>query len=363
MADLFCGCGGLTLGVHIAAREAEIPLEVAYAIDTSETAMSVYRNNFGSIIIRSDLADINEILDGELGSPLTQNERSLQGEMSQIDLVVAGPPCQGHSDLNNKTRRKDQRNALYLKVVRFCEITLPNTIIIENVPAVVHDTNRNLERAILAFEGLGYNVETAVVNFLSLHLPQKRRRHVLLATRSALKMPDSMLKVPNKTKTVRDAISDLLCIDKDEIYETASTMSPANRKRAEYLFDNDLYDLPDSLRPFCHREKEHTYRSVYGRLHWDQPAPTITSGFGSMGQGRFLHPSARRVLTPHEAARIQGFPDTFSFAGIARRGALQEMIGNAVPPQLTQAIVAEFLGNGLTRASGMRGLDGYGSSQ
>ena len=73
---------------------------------------------------------------------------------------------------------------------------------------------------------------------------------------------------------------------------------------------------------------------MYGRLRWDQPAQTITTGFGSMGQGRYVHPARRRTITPHEAARLQTFPDTFDFGDVTSRKALAKMIGNAVPPLL-----------------------------
>ena len=83
----------------------------------------------------------------------------------------------------------------------------------------------------------------------------------------------------------------------------AGRTSAANARRIDYLFDNGLHDLPDSERPPCHRDRVHSYTSVYGRLHWDRPSPTITGGFYSMGMGRYVHPSRRRTLTPREAAR------------------------------------------------------------
>jgi DNA (cytosine-5)-methyltransferase 1 len=82
---------------------------------------------------------------------------------------------------------------------------------------------------------------------------------------------------------------------------------------------------------------------VYGRMRPDVPAPTITSGFGSTGQGRFVHPLEPRTLTPREAARLQGFPDWFSFSAVDGRRALQEMIGNAVPSRLGYVAAMELL--------------------
>ena len=104
-----------------------------------------------------------------------------------------------------------------------------------------------------------------------------------------------------------------------------------------WLVKNDQYDLPNRLRPDCHKNG-HTYPAVYGRMYWDRPAHTITAGFSSNGQGRFTHPDAfpGRTITPHEAARIQTFGDDFEFTGAS--GANYKMIGNAVPPMFAKYI-------------------------
>ena len=118
-----------------------------------------------------------------------------------------------------------------------------------------------------------------------------------------------------KNRTLRWAIEDLNTESKtDDVYNTPANSSKTNRERMQWLIENDEWDLPNHLRPKCH-QNGHNYPAVYGRMKWDEPSSTITSGFGSNGQGRFTHPSANpgRPLTPHEAARIQTFPDWFSF--------------------------------------------------
>ena len=112
-----------------------------------------------------------------------------------------------------------------------------------------------------------------------------------------------------------------------------SAASPENAQRMEWLIDNNRFDLPNEMRPDCHHD-DHSYRSMYGRLDWDQPAQTITTGYGSMGQGRYMHPSRPRTLTPHEAARLQTFPDFFEFGDDQPRKTWAHVIGNAVPPLL-----------------------------
>src|SRR5262249_50867880 len=120
----------------------------------------------------------------------------------------------------------------------------------------------------------------------------------------------------------------------DSVFDTPSKKTKTNAARMAFLFEKGLYNLPNDRRPACHQDGDHSYISVYGRLRWDRPAQTITTGFGSMGQGRYVHPQRRRTITPHEAARLQTFPDWFDFGGNTPRGVLAKAIGNAVPPLL-----------------------------
>ena len=123
-----------------------------------------------------------------------------------------------------------------------------------------------------------------------------------------------------------------------EDFDSPSRLSPENDQRVKYLIENDVWDLPDEERPVCHQDGNHTYGSIYGRIHADQPSQTITTGFLSPGRGRFTHPTRARGLTPHEGARLQGFPDDFRFSGrrgdVVPRQRLAHLIGDAVPPQL-----------------------------
>jgi DNA (cytosine-5)-methyltransferase 1 len=128
-----------------------------------------------------------------------------------------------------------------------------------------------------------------------------------------------------------------------ELFDSAPVLSSENAVRADWLLKHDAYDLPNDKRPPCHRDPSHKYKSMYGRLDWSKPAQTITTGFGSPGQGRYLHPDEARTLTPHEAARLQFFPDWFEFSSVTKRNRLQEMIGNAVPPKLGFSVAVELL--------------------
>lgn len=349
LVDLFCGCGGFSLGTYEAARVNRRAVKVAMALDLDENAIKVYRDNFGLGNRKARVGDILQMFAGNLRARPTAVEQKLRKECGKVDLLLAGPPCQGHSDLNNSSRRKDPRNSLYIRVVRAAKILQPKVVLIENVPAVVHDRGRVVARATNALELLGYKVSTTTIGAAAIGLAQTRRRHILVAVHG--KKFDfgflESLKVANP-KTVKDYIADLTMLNGHSVplFDEAAGMSAENRKRAKYLYKNRKFDLPNRLRPECHRLAEHSYISMYGRLRWNRPAQTITGGFGSMGQGRFLHPSRCRTITPHEAARLQGFPDFFGFGEVESRVTLQTTIGNAVPPKLAAIFVDRLVREG-----------------
>jgi DNA (cytosine-5)-methyltransferase 1 len=340
--DLFSGCGGLSLG----AREASVALgfkfESLVAIDQDEASLNTYVDNFHPRFIWN--SDISEILTGEIDARLQPEEQRLLTGVDSIDLLLAGPPCQGHSDLNNHTRRKDKRNKLYDRVARFAQIAGPQHILIENVPAVIHGRGRVVDRAIEQLQRLGYNVDVGIINLADLGVPQRRKRHVLIASHSRCLSVSEVLD-RHGVPTYRDtkwAIGDLKTNTDNGIFDSPAQLQRANVLRVDYLFRKGIYDLPNRLRPVCH-QRDHSYKSMYGRLKYYEPAQTITSGFGSPGQGRFIHPVRPTTLTPHEAARLQFFPDSFGFSSARLRTSIANMIGNAVPMKLSYAVSLELI--------------------
>jgi DNA (cytosine-5)-methyltransferase 1 len=217
-------------------------------------------------------------------------------------------------------------------------------VIIENVPPVLWDTCGVVAKTTEALSHAGYKIAGAVVDLRRVGVPQRRRRYLLIGSRVGRVCPTDILAQLTSAmrghpdRTVRWAVHDLLDLESGAVYNTASRTSVENARRIQYLFDEDRRDLPNSERPECHRDGKHSYISMYGRLSWDDPAQTITTGFGSMGQGRYVHPEKRRTITPHEAARLQTFPDWFDFGNNTRRGILAKAIGNAVPPLLMVAL-------------------------
>lgn len=341
--DLFSGCGGLSLGALEACQALGLRFSPALALDASKSSLDVYVSNFRPESVAN--CDIWEVVDGSRGAPLTNAESALRDALGDIDLLLAGPPCQGHSDLNNHTRRNDERNELYERVARFAYVVRPTSILIENVPSVVHDVRETHLKTKRTLESIGYNVDTGIVDLWGLGVPQLRRRHVLVASKARRVDIVSMLQ-PHEvigSRTLRFAIGDIAREHRNGPFTRWAKASPENARRLTMLFEKDLLDLPNKARPLCHQDGDHSYTAAYGRLLYDLPAPTITSGFGSPGQGRFIHPTQRRTLTPHEAARVQFFPDWFDFSSVTKRTDLSEMIGNAVPMKLSFALCVELL--------------------
>ncbi len=341
IADLFSGCGGLTLGLSEACRALGIEAHAAFSADLDSVATAVYRENFRPR--ESSTEPLELLVDGDLGSRPTPSERELIASVGKVDFVIAGPPCQGHSDLNNHTRRDDPKNRLVERVARFAELFEPRFVLVENVPGIRHDRTGAFVGARRALKDLGYSLDQEMFRADDFGVPQTRKRFFLVAGRDGV-WPLSGLRATSGSSApdVRWAIEDLLAMEGETVFDTPSTHSADNRRRIEYLFEKKLHDLPDSERPQCHQGGGHSYKSVYGRMHWDRPAPTLTRGFGSTGQGRFVHPRRPRTLTPHEAARIQFFPDFFDFGSLGRRQ-YQSLIGNAVPSKLAYAIGLHLL--------------------
>jgi DNA (cytosine-5)-methyltransferase 1 len=343
IVDLFSGIGGLSLGALEGARRMGRAVELSLAVDREPAALDVLSKTFGTTVRRTSAADLRVLLASKLKARVQSGERELFADVPSGPLLCAGPPCQGDSALNNHSRHNDPRNDLYLAVARAAVLTDAQAVLVENVRSVGRDRREAMSRCAAALDRLGYLVSEFTLDLSHLGVPQTRIRHLLVATRSR----PLVLAVPTFPKrTVAWAIDDILDPPAGNPLDLPSTPSATNQGRIDWLFDNDAYDLPNELRPLCH-QTEHSYLSMYGRLRWDGPAQTITSGFGSMGQGRFVHPLRRRTLTPHEAARLQFLPDFVRLDLVRKRGLLAEMIGNVAPPRFAISVVQALLRQGL----------------
>lgn len=359
VVDVFCGCGGLTLGVEEAARAVGLDPAVMFAVDADRDALSVYERNLNPA--KFLLADVTSLVDFRVAgwgsdASLQDFPRILHPELKSIagsvDLLVAGPPCQGHSNLNNHTRRADPRNILYIYAAVIGIAVGAKGIVIENVPGAINDRLRSAETAIAILRRYGYEIDLCVLASDKLGWPQTRKRFFLVGClygKPHLRLVAESLK--RSPETLKWAIEDLIDVDPSSPLDCPPSLSEENKQRIDYLFDHGLYDLPNHLRPECHRS-HHTYPAMYGRMRWDAPSGTITTGFMSPGRGRFIHPLRRRMLTLHEAARLQGFPDWFQFSSdgkTVKKSVAARLIGNAVPAILGYAaalsVVSYFIDN------------------
>ena len=223
-------------------------------VDEDNEATDVYASNHDTRIrrivsvaalvdfrLRRRGSDAAFVYDPEIMEP------KLAATVRGADLVMAGPPCQGHSNLNNQTRRDDVRNALYLTVPAFAVATRARVAIIENVPEVTSDRSCVVQTARQLFESAGYSVEEGILSADAMGWPQTRRRHFLIARIDAAPIPIrevSQALADAPPRSVWWAIGDLETRTGDDPMDRASVLSSENRQRIDWLFDNDEYDLP-----------------------------------------------------------------------------------------------------------------------
>jgi DNA (cytosine-5)-methyltransferase 1 len=348
--DLFSGCGGITVGLERACIENSMGLEVVMGCDLFPAAATSFKDNFNPKMFLDE--PIENYVDGALESKLTETEKKLRQQLGEIDVVVGGPPCQGNSNLNNHTRRWDSRNELYMRMIRFVEVVRPKIVLIENVRGVTSARQNVISRAKKHLDRLGYNSFSGVIKGVAIGIPQTRVRHFTLAV---LKEATTLLNeefhdicedlckpTVSKARPVSWAIEDLLGKKKQGLFYSGPKATKINQDRMNFLHEHNLWVLPNKERPIC-QQKAHTYPAVYGRMKWNEPAPTLTTGFGCNGRGKFTHAKEARVLTPHEAARVQTFPDFFSFEKIQKRTDLHDLIGNAVPPLMASHVLSGLI--------------------
>jgi DNA (cytosine-5)-methyltransferase 1 len=349
--DLFCGAGGLSLSAYLTGVSLGLNVKFQLAVDRDQAALGVYARNLKPAFTSSEDVDMMvnfELVGASESAEFLYTPSLNSGHLSEvfldggIDLLLAGPPCQGHSNLNNHTRRDDPRNFSYISTAALAIAADCKAVVIENVREALVAKNDPVGTSAELFRKAGYFVQITTIDGSTIGMAQTRKRAFLIATKKPAPPVDLMIaNMKADPKGVLTVIKDLDSDPHDpDPFERSASSGQETTERINYLFDNDLYELPNHMRPNCHKNG-HTYGSVYGRLRPDLPSGTITQGFLTMGRGRYVHPTKRRCLTPHEAARIQGFPDYFKFRGptgeYLTHAVLSKVIGNAVPPRLGQA--------------------------
>jgi DNA (cytosine-5)-methyltransferase 1 len=329
--EAFSGPGGLGLGLHQAG------FEVLAAFDADQFAVETYRRNLSPRCFLSRAEDLT-------GRTLLELVKLHRGE---LDLLAGGPPCQGFSKQKRGAHNGDDRNSLIMEFARLTQEILPKFFMFENVAIFAQKRGASLlaELSDLLIP-CGYRLFPHFYNSADFGLPQTRERFILVGQRNDL--PNFKLPKPtcSKWKTVGDCIGDLPEPPTDYSDHAQyrnhqrARVTAINIRRFSFVPQGGGWEnIPKKLRLKCHQRVDRTsggWPDVYGRLRWDGQAPTITGGFDSFTRGRYGHPIHNRPLTPREAARLQGFPDSYVFYG--SRAHIRSQIGNAVPPPLAKVI-------------------------
>jgi DNA (cytosine-5)-methyltransferase 1 len=361
--DLFCGCGGMTLGFKWAGFNSII------ASDIDENCGKTIARNFSETNFL--LGNISEIKKSDFDAILSNQE---------IDVITGGPPCQGFS-LANKNRNKiedDPRNKLFYDFVKVIKWYNPKAFVMENVKGLLSMQKGEVIQTILSeFEnaGRGYNVEYKVLKASDYGVPQNRERVILIGYRKDLNLSPEFPPKLDQLITVDEAIMDLPQIHAGEGDEGLKYQTPpANdyqklmRKKSKFVYNHvamkhtqrlidrfsaiksgqnllDVWESHGAVKRGKPEEKSQVKFSQNNlRLFGDKPAPTIAASF----QSNFIHPYLNRNFTAREGARMQSFPDDFIFEGMRtkmswEKGLSQyQQIGNAVPPLLAFAVAQQI---------------------
>jgi DNA (cytosine-5)-methyltransferase 1 len=299
--------------------------EVLGAIEIDSGAVAAYQANHKQVHVWTE--NIRNVTADNILKTLGLDE-------GELDLLGGCPPCQGFSTLRtyNGTRRiSDKQNDLIFEFQRLVLDLRPKRVMMENVPGLL--ANNRLKKFRAALEEAGYTVKAEVLNVADFGVPQRRRRLVLLASRvSAVEFAAPIKRV----RTVREAIGKLPIAGAsgDALHDMPECRSRmvADRIKSVPRNGGSRSALPSRLRLQCHKNSD-GFKDVYGRMAWDAPAPTITTGCFNPSKGRFLHPSADRAITMREAALLQSFPKSYKFPVSLGKVKVAMMIGNALPPE------------------------------
>ena len=345
--ELCGGAGGLARGLGAAG------IEIAAAIERNRYAAATYRCNFPETeVIAEDIRRVS-------GSTIL---RRLDISGGELDVLVAGLPCQGFSESNRRTRTMgNPENLLYREVLRFLSDVKPRWFVIENVAGIrTLKSGLFLRQMLEEFSAAGYSTRYDVLNAADFGVPQCRRRTFLVGTRLEREFVFPRGGV-HRRATVRDAIGDLPRLDngasvdrlpygvrREEVSEYAGTLRPesletvsgnkVSRNSARVLerygyigMGQNWRAIPaDLMENYGNRSLCHT--GIYYRLHWDEQAKVI----GNFRKNMLIHPAEDRGLSIREAARLQSFDDRHEFVGPLNDR--QQQVGDAVPPLLAEAV-------------------------
>jgi len=345
LIDLFSGAGGTGLGSKAAG------FRILAAVEVNSNAAKTYEHNLNVTVEQTDIRELNA----------TGFREKLGLEKGHLDVLVGCPPCQGFTRMRNKNGATDDRNDLVLRYLDYVREFWPRFAVFENVPGLVRSKHGKefYKKLCDGLRELNYELVEHIVDAADYGVPQHRRRIIVVAGRDheTPPFPEATHGNPGSRKvkkgiqkpwlTVRKTISDFPAVaaGKDGSAggnypnHIASQMGEKVLSFIKKVPKNggSRTDVPKRYWLPCHLK--HTgHKDVYGRISWNEPSNTITSGCTNVSRGRFVHPSQNRGLTSREAAALQSFPDSYIFYGKD----IPAQIGNAVPPQLAFMIMNEL---------------------
>ncbi|WP_171294355.1 DNA cytosine methyltransferase [Acinetobacter sp. MB5] len=329
--DLFCGVGGLTAGLI----KSGIQVKAGYDIELA--CSYAYEFNNKAKFIHKDVAEV------------TGSEISQWYSDGVIRLLAGCAPCQPFSTYNQgKDTSTDKKWPLLYHFSRLIKEVQPELVTMENVPDVIK--HKVYHDFIQELEGLGYKISAQEVACVNYGIPQTRRRHVVLASKIGnVHLIKQTHQTPITVKEVIMGLTPLKAGQRSDIdaLHAAAKLSELNFKRIKASVAGGTWrDWPEELRADCHKkESGRSYPSVYGRMEWDKPAPTMTTLCYGFGNGRFGHPEQDRAISLREAALFQTFPQDYQFAPQGHPiifKTIGRMIGNAVPVRLGEVVGLSF---------------------
>lgn len=336
--DLFAGCGGLSRGFMDAG------FDIIVGVDNDQAALNTFaKNHNGAKALNADLSQ-QETFD---------EIKKIAGD-KEIDVIIAGPPCQGFS-LTGPRNFDDKRNKLYLAVIEMVKQYQPKAFIIENVPGMATLYQGQIKDEILKrFRAMGYNIDCNILCAADYGVPQIRKRLIFMGVRKDLGLPKfpEIQFTPETYRTCRDAVSDLPSLEKDigseeseYLQEPLTEYQKLMRGNCKVLYNhlgtNHTQMVKDTIAlvPEGGNYKDlpagwgesRKFHMAWTRLNGNAPARTVDTGHRNL-----FHYQYNRVPTVRESARMQSFPDDFVFTGTKTQQSRQ--VGNAVPPLLGKAL-------------------------
>jgi DNA (cytosine-5)-methyltransferase 1 len=332
LIDLFAGCGGGSMGF------VRRGFRIGAAVEIDRDAASAYSLNTEVHPIRGNVRWVT-------GPQLLRKAGIEQGECT---LLFGCPPCQGFSVMRQGSAQIPAdfvRNELPNEYLRLVRSIRPRHIAFENVPGMVAGRWAPRFAALLQdLQDAGYECVWDIVDAVDFGVPQYRKRLLLIGSRVGQPRLPVATHGPGRAyphRTVRDAIGILSALESGESDET-DPLHRARRhadiaiRRLRAIPEGGARrDLPKKLQLDCHKD-HNGHNDVYGRMRWDSPAPTLTSGCTNVTRGRFGHPDQARAITLREAMLLQTFPKDATLVGKEGTQALQ--VGNAIPTRLAEAV-------------------------